>query len=174
MDHTHSSAARMIDIFAPAMGEDLDAVPAMTAWNPEGERVAPNSPHTDLAAIRAFFPFLPIMPWPDDIVSVICANSNMALSPVSTYDITLPAGTAVITFEADGNDFYVNVDGNALNPTIAAVGNDPTSDNNRCQSVFAPRGRYWYVGPLHQVSVSSPTAGRVVQVWCWIIKHRPL
>jgi hypothetical protein len=168
-----NAASRIIDIFSPAVGEDYDATPPMTAWNPSGEKVSPSgNPHSDLVNMRADFPFVPIFPVPDDVVSVVCVNPNTAVSPASSYDVTLPSGTTVIAFEADGNDFYVNFDGNALNPSIVAVGNDPTSDNNRCQSLFAPRNRFWYVGALHQLSVSSPTPNRIVQVWCWFTKHR--
>jgi hypothetical protein len=158
--------SRFLDL--ASVGDGIDSVPEDTAWFPNMQRVAPSNPHTDLAYVRALFPFTQIMPLPDDVVTVVCVTPNQ------TYDLTLPSGTVLVHFGADGSDYYVNADGNALNPSIAANGNDPNSDNNRSQSMFRPDFNWWYIGNQHQFSVSSPTANRVVQVLCYIAKQRPL
>lgn len=155
--------SRFIDL-RPALSEELDSVPPTTSFAPEFQRVSPEGPRQDLAYIRSRFPFVPIMPVPDDVVSIVCAVANQA------YQLPLPDGTTIVRLAGDGQDYWVNFEHQFI--TLANM-NNPTSDALRNQSLFRPDYSYFYTGKLTELSVGSATPNRVVQAACWITKVRP-
>lgn len=164
-------ANRFIDVSGPSIDGDLDSVPALTAWFPEGlERVAVKNPRADLAYMRALFPFVPIWPMPDLVVTNVLVNANQS------YDLNLPAEAVVIAFAADTNvlaDWWISTKAAAAVPSV--LNNDPNSDANRSTSINGVwiANRLIYVGQLKTVSAVSTTANRTVQVMCWLAPRRP-
>jgi hypothetical protein len=113
------------------------------------------NPVTDLMELRYEFPFLPIMPFPASLSTVVLAANT-------AQDLPIIDGATVAMFFGSG-DFYLSKLGNAEVPSSVNVAN--------AQSIYKPTGFLWYVRGLRSVSVIAPNADTVVQALCYITKN---
>jgi hypothetical protein len=146
----------------PAQGDGYGEgeVSPLDALDMSGEherRIVPLNPIRDLMALRAQFPFLPVMPFPRSLVTAVLAANT-------PQDLQLADGTTVVRFFSDG-DFYLSVGGAAVVPTSTNV--------QTAFSLYMPTGVLWYARGLRTVSVVSATADRVVQAHCYITDSWP-
>lgn len=158
-----SMSGAVLDIGQAGLGEELDKVDPLTAWLPSRQSVATQGPRNDLGYIRSLFPFLPIMPFPNDVVSVVLTTASLAV------DLNLPDGTIIVNFDADGTDWYISNFGRAVIPNVGA---GDSNNQGATAMVHPPNNVFFYTGSLRQISCFSPTAGRIVQARCWITPVR--
>lgn len=121
---------------------DLDAHVSVPDFNPL----------TDLFDLRHKFPFLPIMPVPNSVSTVVLDGAN-------AQDLPIADGATVAMFLGSG-DFYLSLGGNAVVPTSINVA--------KAFSLYKPDRFLFYVRGKQNVSVISPTNGVTVQAWCYI------
>lgn len=163
-----SMGKAVIDIGATGLGEELDSVDPLTQWIPGRTPVPIQGPRTDLTYLRSVFPFLPIMPFPDEVVSLV-------LPTASTADwLNLPDGTVLCNFDADGQDWWISNYSRAAVPTLGS--GDPNSSTSLVvgtSMVHPPNNVFFYTGSLRQLSCISTTAGRIIQARCWFAPVRP-
>jgi hypothetical protein len=165
-----SMATKVLDIGGVGLGEEFDQTPPKTAYEPGLQRVPSQGVRNDLAWLRMVFPFVPIMPFPDDVVSVVLTTASVA------YDMNLPDGTVIVNFDADGPDWWISNYGRAAIPNVNSTptsGGDWINAYNGSAMVHPPNTQYFYTGSMRQISLVSATAGRIVQARCWIPPGRP-
>jgi hypothetical protein len=137
--------------------KDLGPVPTETGVSPYPNVIAPpQGPRTDLAMLRQQFPFVPIMPFPSQIVGVLLAAGV-------AQDLRFPPGTAVFILSGSG-DYFVSMQGNAAIPTAANI------ESNA--SIFRPEFS-WFFTKSSGVSVIAPNANTYVQAACYIPTDLP-
>ncbi len=147
-----------------ALDDNFQHVPEETAIFPNGQIVASEGAFADLDHFRLLFPFMPIMPVPTNIASVIVTVANTA------YPLTFPDGTQLVHFAGDGTgDYWISFDGAAAVPTQPIIDANPGGK----LAFFKPDYTWFYVSGMRQISVTSPTAGRIVQAHCYIVNSRP-
>jgi hypothetical protein len=117
----------------------------------------PLNPTSDLMALRSQFPFLPVMPFPTVVKTVVLA-ANVA------QDLVLADGTTVAMFFGSA-DFFLSREGNAVIPSSVNVA--------KAFSIFKPDRFLWYTRGMQNVSVISATAGCTVQALCYITQGWP-
>lgn len=138
---------------------DVQAVPERSAvYDPAtNEPFAPQGPVNMLARLRYEFPYVPFVPFPNQVRTI-------ALTQNQPRDIIIPDGAAAIKFFGSGA-YYVSNQGNAEIPTVA---NDFTS-----QSVYKPEHFAFYVAGVRTLSLISPDAGCVVTMIAFVPKEMP-
>lgn len=104
-----------------------------------------------LMALRAQNPFIQILPFPNEVVT-------LALSANTSTDINLPEGTKFIKFSGNG-EYYVSRKGNAEIPA--------TSVRSSGDSLLNPEDCYFYVEEIRQFSVIAPLNMRL-SVQCFV------
>lgn len=102
--------------------------------------------NTKLMALRAQMPFVPILPFPDSVLTFIMV-ANVA------QDINLPDGTKMAAFSGNG-EYYISKKGNAQIP-------DGTANTNQSGSMMNPEQSFYYVEEIRQLSVVAPFACKV-------------
>lgn len=118
------------------------------------------SPDVDLSWLRVGFPYVPILPMPNDVVSVLLDGTN-------AQDIDIPRSAVLVRFEGTTNDWVVGLFGQAEYPTATnskATLTNPTAN----KSVVCPRNTFFYCRGLGQISVNSKTASCVVSASFWL------
>lgn len=104
-----------------------------------------------LMALRAQMPFIPIMPFPNESISLFLAAG------VAT-DINLPSGTKMVMFSGNG-EYFVSRKGNAVVPTAAT----PQATG----SIMNPEFCFLYVEEINQMSAIAPYDMRLT-VHCFV------
>lgn len=162
-----SMETAVLDIGARGLGEELDSVDPLTQWIPGRTPVPAQGPRFDLQYIRSVFPFLPIMPFPNEVVSLVLPTANTA------DNLNLPDGTIICNFDADGTDWWISNYSRAYVPTLGS--GDPNSPTNLIAAtpmVHPPNSIFFYTGSLRQLSCISTTPGRIIQARCWFAPVR--
>ncbi len=110
-----------------------------------------STPNRELMMLRAQFPFVPIMPPPNFVITKLLA-ANVA------QNIDTPDMASIVRLFGDG-DFFASFGGNAIVPAAANVGwND---------GIARPENIFFYIKDKPQISVISATVNRVVTAAFW-------
>lgn len=128
--------------------------------------VTPQGPNNDLAFLRSRFPFLPIMPFPNNVAGVFLP---VALTP---DEIQFPDGTTLVLFRGS-NDYFVSLHGNAEVPSAANAPSAKSGGLRTVKSIYKPEGFFFYVGNVKTVSVVAPNANTFVTVLCYSTNNWP-
>lgn len=135
-------------------GADLNATPfPEMATSPDYPGMQPATPDDILAYYRTVYPFLPILPLPASIVTVVLA-ANVA------QDITIPDGTALAAFRGNA-DYYVSWQGAATVPAAAALPYGEVIS----KAAFKPEYAFFMLANNRQLSIVAP-GNAIVQVHC--------
>ena len=127
----------------------------------------PMGPITDLAYIRAIFPFVPILGIPRTIATAIIAADPNTGNPIPA-DLNIPAEVVLGRFIADTDQWYACFEHNAQIPTPALVASVPDF-----RTMYRPDYGWFYVGGRKSVSVISPNVGAIIQFHGFIANKRP-
>lgn len=124
---------------------DLGEVPTDTNISEvaTGIPFTPQGPFNMLAALRAQFPYVPIIPWPPSI-------STVALVQNVAQELVVPDMVQFVMFRGSGN-YYVSRHGNAETP-VNALG----------KSIYKPEGFLFYSGGMKSFSCITPDAAGCV------------
>lgn len=163
-----SMETAVLDIGARGLGEEMDSADPLTAWIPGRTPVPAQNPLTDLQYIRSVFPFVSIMPFPNEVVSLVLPTANVA------DVLNFPDGTVIANFDADGQDWWISNYSRAAVPTLGS--GDPNSPTNLIAGtamVHPPNNVFFYIFGIKQLSCISTTPGRIVQARCWFAPIRP-
>jgi len=125
----------------------------------QGFNISALTPHAVLAAIRAKFPFLPIMPLPSETKTVFLATAGVA------SEMYLPDGAAVAMFRGNQN-YLMSLHGNAQVPT-AALSGQGDQDPAAVKVFFAPEGVPWFVHGIRTISFVSDIPNTYVTALFW-------
>lgn len=117
-----------------------------------GVVITPQGPVNDLMALRASFPFLPIIPPPNTVRTFFLDGTN-------AQDVNVPDGMCAGMF-LGSNDFYVGFFGKADVPSATTAGNA----DNTSRSIYSPQGVMFYLGQVRQFSINAPNASTIVTV----------
>lgn len=133
---------------------EISKLPEMTSLQPMpgGVELPAQNIETDLMALRASLPFVPMMKWPKSIVSVFLPTAGLAV------DLTVPNGAVLGRFSGNA-DYFISAEGRAIVP--GAAGFDPAQ-----ASIYKPEWNWFYIGGFSQFSVVSPVANAFVQLVC--------
>lgn len=155
----------VLDIHGGIIDDTVSEVMDTTAYSPGLQTVAAEGARFDLHYLRMLFPYLPIIPFPDNVATVVCTAAN------TPYNIDLPDGTVIANFDADGTDWWLSNFGACVIPTAHVVGGINISD--QLTPLAHPSNWWFYTGSARQFSVASTTPGRIVQAKCYYAKQRP-
>lgn len=115
----------------------------------------PQGPRNQLMHLRAMFPYLPIMPFPPQSVSI-------ALTQNVAYDVNVPDGSCVMLLDGN-NDFYASLHGRAETPGVDGLS----------KSLYKPVRYPFYVGNVRQFSIIAPNANTIVTAMFYIYDELP-
>lgn len=113
----------------------------------------------DLALLRMAFPFLPILPVPFEVVSVVTDAG------VTATDLLVPDGAVLGRFLGNG-DYYVSMTGNAVIPSAAEQAASIAQGNQPNKSMYKPEYTWFYLGGHRSFSVKAPGI-TIVQLHCF-------
>lgn len=154
----------------PVEGQlDVSTVDELAAVKQIGmPELTPQGPITDLAWLRARFPFIQIMPLFTQFTSVFLPTANLA------DELIFPNGTTLVRFFGN-NDYFLSISARAIIPTAALSPTAASGGNteNREKVVYRPEGVFWYVGGLKAVSCVAPNNNTYVSAACFITNQRP-
>lgn len=127
---------------APGENLELGDIPEETSLGDPntGEAFTPQGPHNNLRRFRADFPYVPIIPWPREIRTIVLAQN-------AARDIEVPDTVTAVFLRSSGN-YYASNHGNAEIPI------DGTS-----KSAYKPDGIMFYTGGIRTISLISPDVG---------------
>jgi hypothetical protein len=149
-------------MFSQYMGRegpvDLGAIPDTAAiGDPYGDfRNTPHSPRNFLMALRAQFPYLPIMPFSKRSICV-------GLDGINPQDVNVPSGAVIALLNGSG-DYFMGRDAKARAPGANAQIED---------SAYRPDNRAFYCEGVRQISLFAPTAGTYVSVEFYFVAEIP-
>ena len=146
----------MIDFSDRRAPVPLGEIPEETAIVPFGQAFTPNSPVNMLHQLRGEYPFVPIMPFPSQVV-------NLVLTVGVARDMIFPEGTSLFILSANA-DFYACSHGNAEIPTLA---NEQTN-----KSIFRPEF-CWFYANQRSLSLIAPASNTFVQALCYVSTRLP-
>lgn len=142
---------------APGEPFTVGPVPEETAIRDAmtGRLQTPQGPMNTLQSLRIMFPFIPIMPFPDIMRSVVLV-ANVA------QELVIPDMCQVIILRGS-TDYYVSHLGRAEVPVDATA-----------MSLYRPDGIAFYVGGKKSLSVITPSAtGCIVTILGYIPPELP-
>lgn len=150
----NSPQAASLLAFAGALAPDFGAVrPEVGVAAPDGSvNITPQGATNDLMALRAQFPFLPILPFPPQSwAKYLAANTAV--------ECNIPDGCVLMLLRGN-NDFYISIQGNAQVPDATNTSDSLGDSSNK--SFYAPQGILLYCGGMQRFSVIAPNAGTIV------------
>ncbi len=126
----------------PGQALDLDELPIETALGDPatGELFTPQGPITALMAFRQQFPYVPVIPFPPQVRTIVLAGN-------AVQDIEIPDMVEAVLFRGS-SDYYICDLGNADIPTAT----------NISKSIYKPDGIMFYTGGKKSMSVIAPAA----------------
>jgi hypothetical protein len=143
---------------APTYSEAADNFGALGHVQP------PLGPVNWLEMLRIQYPFIPIMPPPYQVATLVL-QANVA------RDFIVPVGAAMAMLR--GNiEYYVSFAGSAQVPDLVNTA-DNVALEQRPKSFYGPEGYPFYVGGTTSFSVISPFAGCVVTCQFYSVQLLP-
>lgn len=126
---------------APGESLDLNPIPQETALsNPQDDEMfTPRGPINDLMRFRQQFPYVPIIPFPPQVRTVVLA-ANVA------KDIDIPDVVVAVLLRGNA-DYYISNHGNAEIPI-----------DGLSKSIYKPDGIMFFTGGIKNLSVIAPAA----------------
>jgi len=140
---------------------ELDTVPPLAQLIPQPGIESPNQgPWEELLQLRQQFPNLVVLPWFNSIVGLVCTAQN------TPYDLKIPDNASVgMFFSSTG--FFVTDQGGARSPT----GADTPFQEYNAFSMYSPVNQLFYIKGKKEFSISSPSAGCIVTLGCYITRN---
>jgi len=118
------------------------------------KQFVPRGPLHDLLILRQQYPFLPIMPLPPRVRTVIVTNIAQAV------DLVIPDAAVLMQIRGSGV-YYMSSNGGARVPdaTDSQAARDSSNEN---MSFYPADGMYWYIGGMKSISIAAPVVNTIV------------
>lgn len=110
-----------------------------------GEVWTPQGPENALMKFRAQFPFVPVIPFPPQVRTVM-------LAPNAPLEIEVPDMVEACMFRGS-SDYYICNHGNASIPVVGELRTDYQS-----KSIYRPDGIMFFTGGIKAFSIIAPAA----------------